>query len=131
MNIINPDIDPLIVSLIELPELVKLGCINNYFYKITSNQIIVTQWRIIKNKYGEKTNNEIFIKVCEEGFLLYGMFILQKYNINIDAINELAFRYCCRNGHLEMARWLISLGESKNYGKINPEIINQYIKNLN
>ena len=34
------DIDPLIVSLTDLPELIKLGCVNQYFYKLVYMKLL-------------------------------------------------------------------------------------------
>ena len=121
MNIIIPDIDPLIVLFTELPELAKLGCVNKYFYKLVSRQCVVKQWLTIKNTCGRYTSiNQIFIEICKNGFLLYGMYIAKKNKININAIDELAFKWSCINGHIEIARWLIHLGESDGYNnKIN------------
>ena len=30
-----------------------------------------------------------------------------------------AFQYSCQYGYIEIAQWLIKLGESENYGEIN------------
>ena len=128
MNIIIPDIDQIIVSLIELPTLVNLGCTNKYFYQLVSNQPIVRQWLIIKNTHREKSIDNIFIEACMKGFLSYGMFLLKEYKrIDIHADNEYAFGCSCANGHIEIANWLIQLGESGKYGKIDPIIIGKCI----
>ena len=88
-----------------LPELVNLGCVNKYFYKLVSVQTIVTQWLTTKNTRGKKSIDEIFIEVCKNGFLSYGMFLLKENIIDIHANNEWAFKYSCENGHIEIARW--------------------------
>ena len=117
MNIIIPDIDQAIMTITELPELVTLGCVNKYFYRLVSDQPIIKQWSIIKNICKGKSINDIFIQVCKNGFLSYGMFLIKKNNINIHVADELPFRWCCSTGNIEMANWLIKSGESGNYGK--------------
>ena len=105
MNIIIPDIDQLIVSLTELQSLVKLGCVSKYFYRVVSNQPIIKQWLIIKNMHGGKSVDDIFIEVCMNGFLSYGIFILKENKIDIHAYNECAFSWSCGNGHIQIANW--------------------------
>ena len=127
MNIIISDIDQLIVFLTELPSLVKLACVSKYFYRLVSNQPIIKQWLIIKNMHGKNSIDDIFIRACMNGFLSYGIFLLKEYKIDIHARTECAFRYSCENGHIEIAKWLIQLGESLEYGKINIHIYNEYV----
>ena len=105
MNIIIPDVDQLIVSLTELPTLVNLGCANKYFYTLISNQPIIKQWLIIKNICKGKSTYDIFIEVCKNGFLSYGMFLVKKNKVDIHANDERAFKYSCENGRIEIARW--------------------------
>ena len=130
MNIIISDIDPIIVSLTDLPELVNLACVNKYFYKLVFKQTIVTQWLSIKKKElntcGKESIYEIFIEVCANGFLSYGMFLIKENIIDIHASDEHAFQSSCANGHIEMAHWLIHLGESENYDKIDIHACNEY-----
>ena len=73
------------------------------------------------------------------------MFIVKENKININADNDITFIWCCLNGHTEtarwliqrsciyghikIARWLIHLGESGGYEKMEPILVNQYIKN--
>ena len=126
MNIIIPDIDPIIVLLTELPSLVNLGCVSKYFYKLVSDQLIIKQWLIIKNIHGKKSIGQIFIEACMNGFLSYGMFLLKENIIDIHANGERAFQSSCENGHIQIAKWLIHLGESENYDKINIHADNEY-----
>ena len=120
MNIIVPDIDQIIVSMTELPALVNLGCVNKYFYKLVLGQPIIKQWLTIKNMHEKKKSiYETFIEVCGKGFLSYAMFFAKENKININADNEYPFRWICANGHIEMANWLIQLGESEEYKRIN------------
>ena len=56
-----------------------------------------------------------FIKLCKDGKINE----LEKYysehqNINIHANNEVVFRWSCKNGRLELAKWLIEVSQTKN-----------------
>ena len=127
MNIIVSDIDQIIVSLTDLPELVNLGCANKYFHNLVSRQPIMNQWLFIKKKYPPAWDaNTVFIEVCRSSFLSYAMFLIRENKIDIHAKDESAFRYSCANGHIEIAHWLIHLGESENYNKINIHTDNEY-----
>ena len=60
---------------------------------------------MIKNMFGKKSIDEIFIEVCRKGFLSYAMFLLKENKINIHAYSEDAFVWSCVNGHMEIAHW--------------------------
>jgi len=62
--------------------------------------------------------NNLFMNACRFGNVLYKQ-ILNKYSIDIHVEEEYAFRYSCCNGHLEIAKHLVLLGEDPYYGKIN------------
>jgi ankyrin repeat protein len=49
---------------------------------------------------------------------------LVKLGVDIHADNEGAFRWSCANGHIKIAKWLISLGNIPN------ECINEYFNTL-
>ena len=46
--------------------------------------------------------------------------------INIHANNEEGFIWCCKYGHLEMAKWLYNLGFQKNEKRINIHACEEY-----
>jgi len=50
-----------------------------------------------------------FKKVCKFGNLEDEKRIYEYYKLNIHANDDEAFRYACRYGHIEIAKWLISL----------------------
>ena len=79
----------------------------------------MNQWLIIKNKYPSWDADLVFSPVCKNSFLSYAMFLIRENKIDIHAASEYAFRCSCENGDIEMARWLIYLGESEGYNKID------------
>ena len=110
MNIIIADIDPLIIKLLDLPELVKMMTINKNINKIIIDQPIIKQYRILND-----TNLTIFGKFRtphEKTFIDYikDLFIKQDNNNNIDMNNELLLMVCTK-GYIDMAQWLIRLWE--------------------
>jgi hypothetical protein len=50
-----------------------------------------------------------FIKYCRNGQLIKAKIVFACSTIDIHAKDELAFRMCCRYGHLDVAKWLVSL----------------------
>jgi hypothetical protein len=63
-----------------------------------------------------------FIECCKNGKLFEAQTLLANNKIDIHDYNECAFRVSCNNGHLDVAKWLLSL-ESV-HGKIDIHAIN-------
>ena len=55
--------------------------------------------------HGKKSICETFIEACRNGFLSYAMLLLKENKIDIHTNGELAFRYSCYSGHIQIARW--------------------------
>ena len=55
-----------------------------------------------------------FIKACKEGNLEEAINIYNKDKPNIHADNDLAFRYACINGYINIAQWLYELEDKPN-----------------
>jgi len=77
----------------------------------------------IRNLLKYDTNNifGIFVETCKKNYLSYAKSLAFRYNdkIKIHGNNECAFRWSCSEGHIEVAKFLIDLGENHGYNKIN------------
>src|SRR5438477_627703 len=54
--------------------------------------------------------NVIFTNACIKGQFEFVKYIINEYtahDINVHSDNEYAFRFSCRNGHLNVAQWLV------------------------
>lgn len=110
MNIIIPDIDKLIINLLDIPELIHMVCTNKYFHEIITKMTLYCQWRIIRCKYHDLYLNSLFTEVCRHGYLAYSKSLISRYSsINLHHYAEHPFQLCCHNGHFEMAKWLIDI----------------------
>lgn len=146
MNIV-PDIDRYIASKSDLPSLVSLIAVNNFFHAHISKMPIINQWLDIKTlgptkdplakfeqvcirgyleyaKYLRTNLNignsfDLFGKICKYGQLHVAQWLITQTTIDIHWNKEYAFRFSCENGHIEVAQWLIQLGESGGREKIN------------
>ena len=119
MSIIIPDLDEHILSFMDLPETVNLMRINNYYYGKIKNKTLIKEWNHCKNQYSSLCVNDIFLETCENGYISYARSLLKRHEIYIHDHGEAAFRYACDKGHIEIAKWLIDLGENHGYGRIN------------
>lgn len=69
----------------------------------------------LQNYYFSKHGLSLFIKGCREGYLdlvkwIYSLRARKKsFKFNIHHAHEKAFRKCCGNGHLEVAKYLIGI----------------------
>ena len=118
MNLVIPDIDKYILDLVDLRSLANLILVNKYFYELISTKPIMGQWKCIINMKSESINS-IFIQACAVGFLEYAIYLVNEIDIDIHVYNDYAFRWSCRNGHLKLTQWLVCLGESSGYTKID------------
>lgn len=64
--IIIPDIDNHIVDMASLPYLVKLLCVNKFFYELVSKKPIVKQWNEIRNKNFFSSSDAFFFHVIKD-----------------------------------------------------------------
>jgi ankyrin repeat protein len=126
MSIIIADLDDLIISFLELQDAVSLMKINvNYHNKIKCMKLIC-EWNSLK--YNRDTIDVIFHNACSKNYLTYTKSLIFRYHLKIDihANNEGAFRWSCCDGHIDVAKFLIDLGENHGYYKINIHAHNEY-----
>lgn len=138
-TLINPDIDSVMIPFVSLHGLSKLGIINRNFNAIVNENILVRQWRQVRDKsimphlfpdLNAKLNiklspDNLFNRSCGMGFLEYSKYLVENNDIDIHNNRDCAFGWSCENGHLEMAQWLIHLSRN-GHGQINVYYNNNY-----
>ena len=117
MSIIIEDLDGLIISFLDLPEYVGFMQTNNYYYQKIKSMKLIMEWNMMKQI--NKSLNGIFISACKKGFITYAKSLMNRYKIDINVCSKSDFSIICKNGHFEIAKWLIVLNEEKGYPKIN------------
>lgn len=114
MNIIIPDIDPLIINLLDLPELAIMVSTNKYFHSIVVKIPLYIQWRDVRNEFPNFKPSSLFQCLCKKGYLDYAISLIQRHQyIDIHNINEYAFQLACRSGNLDLCKWLINLDQTR------------------
>lgn len=74
-------------------------------------------------------NKHFFINSCIDGQLGVAKVLLKQYqSVDIHSANELAFGTACSKNHMDMAKWLIYLGEN-GYGAIDIHSSNEFAFN--
>jgi hypothetical protein len=68
---------------------------------------------MIYNNHNFYTMQRQFINECQSGNLLNSINLFQQNNFD-NLVCEYAFRYACENGHLETAKFLLSVNPSIN-----------------
>src|SRR5580698_1582983 len=83
--------------------------VNKYYYDTISNNDNYKSWilflddakqNVARNEKNFK--NILFINACGNGNMLICKYLINKFNnINIHALDEYAFQFSCKYGHLE------------------------------
>ena len=84
---------------------------------------LVESYKILMN---DKVEEPLFVKACKLGLLKLAKWMYNRYSIDIHADVEAAFRWCCNNGHLDVAKWLVELGKSTG-NQIDIHVCNEYV----
>lgn len=125
MNIVSADIDNYVTNYVGLQSLANLLFVNKFFNKIVSTKPVMTQWKTIASAKN-KTTDKKFVRACAKGFLEYATYLINENTIDIHAYGEGAFICSCSRGKIDVAKWLIYLGESDGYTRINIHANNEY-----
>lgn len=119
------DIDiQLILYLNPFVDFFNLLTVNKYYHHIITNHDLYDYFRklVSYNKIHNypKTNqyDKLFINACRSNNPLR-FCLITNYKINIHAHLEEAFQSVCEKGYIDVAKWLIELGDDSKYGKID------------
>lgn len=119
MSIIIPDIDHLIINLLDIPELLVMVSTNKYFHEAITKIPLYIQWHDIYINNRCYILASTFFCTCKKGYLEYAKSLIQRYRqIDIHHCNEHPFQCCCVSGNLDLCKWFIKLAEQRN-NKIN------------
>jgi len=101
----------------------QLSLVNKYYYDIVvSDKIYVALKKFcitkpifyFQKKHNLKNKEKKFIIACSNKNILVAEYLYNKYQINIHAGDEYAFQLSCKNGHLEITKWLRKKGIESN-----------------
>lgn len=144
-NIIIPDIDKIIVDMVNLTSLANLILVNNFFHNLISTKPVMSQWKFTKSAefksyisayyYSCNYHVSILIGLCHYGFLEYAKYFVSKHSINFNTDNgfntDIGFYHVfinsCTGGYIDMVKWLIGPNETNGYTKIDIDDHIQYV----
>lgn len=100
--------------------LVSMALVNKYYHQVISNNKIYKEFKnffedqgtIMIFPYGECPNTDrIFMKACKYGSLMVLKYIYSKHKniIDIHTQSEYPFQLSCREGHLEIMKFLLTI----------------------
>lgn len=118
MSMLIPDIDQLIASFSDLPELAILSSVNTYFYSMVSQINLVKQWRVIKVFGSHNTDipiiypSECLLHTCQFGYIEYADYLVKKYPRLTYHFTQ-AFYTCCEYNQLDMAKYFVETSRAK------------------
>ena len=121
MSILLKDLDTTIINYCDVETDYKnIILINKYYNNIITNDNLFLDFKkIIKMKIKMLDKKKLFIETCRMDFKFFAKYLISKHKINIHTDDELAFRWSCRNGHIETVKYLVELGNQPNYQQIN------------
>lgn len=124
MSFINvADIDAIIIELLNpFRDFNNFARVNHYYHSlVTNHDLYFFLKKTLEYRHPVYVSiwyKKMFITCCSYNNPLY-RHIYQHYNINIHEHNEAAFRYSCKNGHIEVAKYLVVTSEHECQFDIN------------
>lgn len=115
------DIDDILLSFCDImDDFIIINQLNKYYKQLIIKNILFKSWTELRvfdreNKIYDLTkNNSLFINACDTNNLMC-KYLSKKYiDIDIHANNEYAFQLSCQNGDLDLAQYLVDLGQKSN-----------------
>lgn len=117
-----PEIEDIIISYLSpIEDFKKIIQINTYYHQLISTNLIYCEFKefwqnnlnmnFVNNYSTLFVREGAFITACMNNYLHVAKYLYSKYSqeINIHAFDDLLFRYCCSNGHLDVVKFLMSL----------------------
>jgi len=115
-----PEVEAIIFSNLDpLTDFKAMSLVSHYYYQIANQNELYTELKIfclnrqtelesLRYYYAyqfDKIHIE-FTRACYYGKMLVAKYIYSKHNINLHTGDEWAFRWACKKGHIEVAKWL-------------------------
>jgi len=99
-------------------DFIQLSLVSKYYHDVIINDKVYVALKkfcldkpiIFKNTYVLTKEGKNFILACQYNHLLVAKYLQSKYSLNTYSDNKYAFKYACRNGHLEVVKWLYYSG---------------------
>lgn len=108
MSIIHPDIDQIIIPLLDVYSLANINSINKYYYEFTIKIPLLAQYQdISKNTSGDAYSK--LLAACYLGYLECVQYFINHYKFDTYYILKDLFYRCCVYGQIIIAKYLISL----------------------
>lgn len=130
IHLIIPDIDQLIIQLLDIRGLINLAATNKHFHKKITSMDIINQCKAI-SRYKFEFNLSKFSLACMLGYQSYAQYLFDHYEINIDKFFDTLFIYSCNYGQLNIAKWLLTLDGKIDIHAFNDNALKCSIKNNN
>lgn len=107
MSIIHPDIDQLIIPLLDIYSLANIYCTNKYYHRIIMKIPLLVQYRDVS-----ENTNIIYCKLlaaCRLGYLECVQYFINHCKFNTYIIIQNLFQTCCIYGQITIAKYLLTL----------------------
>lgn len=119
------DLDDLVLSFCDLTtDFTVIMKLNHYHYNlITTNALFIEWLNLHTTLITDSTisyHDNLFISACGNGSIL-AKYLYRHYDVNVNELNNKAFRDGCANGHLDIVKWLLPLST---FTQVEHDVIN-------